>query len=157
MTWPRITARQDRIYTVYFANRWVPHANVVQNATTRMKSEFPFKYLLFYLGERTLDELCEPAVINEFVEKMKANGPLSFANRKDGQPWKTRCSELSNATINKCLQRLRALLNLAHSEKVISTKPKIDLLPEDDAAPVVAPSEEQFQRLLKACNDFRLS
>jgi len=149
------TVAQRPTLRAYFADRWVPHANVVQNATTRMKSEFPFKYLLFYLGDRRLDELCEPAVINEFVEKMKANGPLSFASRKDGQPWKTRCSELSNATINKCLQRLRALLHLAHAEKIIGEKPRIDLLPEDDTAPVVAPSEEQFKQLLRSCEDYR--
>src|SRR5207302_1221019 len=62
--------------------------------------------------------------------------------------------ELSNATINKCLQRLRALLHLAHSEKVIATRPKIYLLPEDDSEAVVPPSDEQFQKFLDACGDY---
>jgi len=139
----------------YFADRWVKHANVVHNANTRLKSPFPSQYVLFYLGDLRLDELVEPAVINTFIENMKEKGALSFANRKNGQPWKTRVEELSHATINKCLQRLRAVLNLAHSEKVLAIKPKIDLLPEDDSNAVVAPSEDQFQRLLKACELYR--
>src|SRR5437016_3444627 len=138
----------------FFKDRWLPHAQVVQNKTTRMKSQFPFKYLIYYLGDRRLDELLEPAVINGFVEKMKKNGSVGFVIRKDGQPWKGRGQELSNATINKCLQRLRALLFLAHAEKIIATKPKIDLLPEDDSEAVVAPTDEQFQKLLDACVDY---
>jgi hypothetical protein len=87
----------------YFEKRWVEHAKVVQNETTRLKSEFPFKYLIYYLGEYRLDELLEPAVINDFVEKMKTRGPISFATRKDGQPWRTSSTELTNCTINKSL------------------------------------------------------
>jgi integrase len=138
----------------FFERRWVEHAKVVQNKTTRAKSQSPFKYLIYYLGDHHLDELLEPAVINSFVEKMKASGSISFAKRKDGQSWRGGAQELSNATINKGLQRLRALLNLAHAEKVIATKPKIDLLPEDDSVAVVAPSDEQFQALLDACADY---
>ena len=33
--------------------------NVVHNPTTRIKSEFPFKYLIYHLGPRRLDELLE--------------------------------------------------------------------------------------------------
>src|SRR5207302_9235323 len=87
----------------FFENRWVEHARVVQNKTTRMKSAFPFKYLIYYLGERRLDDLLEPAVINDFIEKLKKHGSISFIIRKDGLPRKGVGSELSNATINKCL------------------------------------------------------
>lgn len=51
----------------YFQTRWLEHAQVVQNPTTRIKSEFPFKYLLYHIGDRRLDELLEPSAINAFV------------------------------------------------------------------------------------------
>jgi integrase len=139
----------------YFTERWIEHAKITQNPTTRLKSEFPFKYLVYHAGERRLDELLEPAAINAFVEAMKKKGPISFAKRGDGEPRKLWCHEISNCTVNKCLQLLRSLLYLAYREKVVATPPKIDLLPEDDAEAIVAISEEEFQQLLKACEDFR--
>lgn len=139
----------------YFEQRWVEHAKVVHNPTTRIKSEFPFKYLLYYLGDRRLDELLEPKAINAFIEAMKSRGPIAFQSRKDGSPRKLWCQQISNCTLNKCLQLLRALLFLAHREKVITSPPRIDLLPEDDSEAVVAISEEDFSRLLTACAEFR--
>jgi hypothetical protein len=132
----------------FFKDRWVPHANVVQNASTRRISRCPFNYLHYYLGDRRLDELLQPATINAFVEAMKTNGGVSFKKRKDGRPWGHRTKELTNTTINKSLQCLRALLYLAHTEGVISDPPRIDLLPEDDSKPVLPPTEAQFKKLL---------
>jgi len=139
----------------FFEERWLKHAGVVQNSTTRMKSQYPSQYLLFYVGDRRLDELTEPSIINAFIEVMKQKGPLSFFQRKDGTAAKIRCTEFSNATINKSLQRLRAILNLAHSERLLPIKPKIDLLPEEDSNAVVAPSEKQFKTLVKTCELYR--
>jgi integrase len=140
----------------YFVKRWPAHAMVVQNDHTRQKSEAPIKYVLFYLGDRRLNELLEPSVINEFVEKMKTNGPISFATKRDGKARKTWAwsRELSNATINRSLQRLRAVLYLAYREKRIPAAPKIELLPEDDSEAVIPPTEDQFKLLLKAAKKF---
>lgn len=139
----------------YFASRWVEHAKVVQNPTTRRTQRTPFAYLLFYLGDKPLDALLRPAEINTFVEAMKANGPLTFQRRKDGTPAARKKHELKHATINKCLGCLKALLNLAHSEDVITEQPRIDLLPQDDSMLVVPPTEEELAALLRTCEDFR--
>jgi integrase len=139
----------------FFAKRWVEHAKVVQNAGTRRTTESRFNYLLHYLGDCRLDELLSPAAINAFVETMVKNGPLVFATRKDGQPWRRTEEQFSNATINKTLQCLRSLLYLAHKEGVIDSPPRVDLLPEDDSTPVIPPSEEQFKVLLRLAEDFR--
>lgn len=141
----------------YIAGRWAEHAAVVQNEHTRYKSEAPLKYLLLYLGDHHLDELLERAVINGFIEEMKKNGPVSFSTNQDGQPRKTWAwaRELTNATINRSLQRLRALLYLAHVEKQIASAPKIDLLPEDDSETVVPPTEDQLRQLVEMAERFR--
>jgi integrase len=139
----------------FFADRWVEHAKVVQNDTTRRTYVSRFNYLLHYLGDKRLDELTQPATINAFVEKMAENGPLVFAKRKDGQPWRRTEDQFSNATINKTLQCLRALLFLAHQEGKLAIAPSIDLLPGDDSTPVVPPTEEQYEVLLKLSEDFR--
>jgi integrase len=114
-----------------------------------------FNYLLHYLGDMRLDELTQPATINSFVEQMMQNGPLVFAKRKDGQPWRRTELRFSNATINKTLQCLRALLFLAHDEGNLATAPSIDLLPEDDSTPIVPATEQQHQAVLKLAEDFR--
>ena len=33
----------------FFEERWLKHAAVVQNSTTRMKSQYPSQYLLYYV------------------------------------------------------------------------------------------------------------
>lgn len=147
--------RQSPTLRDFFVDRWTQHAKVVQNETTRRTYESRFNYLLHYLGDRRLDELTKPAAVNEFVETMIRNGPLVFARRKDGEPWRRTEEAFSNATINKPLQALRALLYLAHAEGALAEAPRIDLLPEDDSVPVIAPSEDEFRALLRVCQDFR--
>jgi integrase len=139
----------------YFCERWIDHAKVVQNDLTRLKSRVPFNYLLHYLGDKTLMELLETLEINWFAEQMKKNGSISFTTRKDGSPIRRKNTELTNATINKSLQCLKALLNLAHSERVIPEAPRIDMLPEEDSKPVIPPTEEQYNDLLQACEMFK--
>src|SRR5262249_26843145 len=46
-------------------------------------------------------------------------------------------------------------LFLAHNEGKLATAPSIDLLPEDDSTPVVPPTEQQYEVLLKLSADFR--
>jgi len=138
----------------FIETRWVEHARVVQNEGTQRTSQTPLRYLVYYLGDKRLDELVQPSVINAFVEAMKEKGPISFTLRRDGQPRRRKCEALTNATINKALQCLQALLNLAHAEDVIDKAARIDMLPTDDSTPVIPPTEEQFQQLLGACGKF---
>ena len=98
----------------YFERRWVEHARVVQNPTTRRAQRAPFAYLLYYLGDKPLDALLRRGEVNAFVEALKRDGPLTFAVRKDGAPVARRKDELRHATVNKCLACLKALLKLAH-------------------------------------------
>jgi integrase len=139
----------------FFDRRWLPHARVIENEQTQRTSRTPFNYLLYYLGDKRLDELLTAAAINAFTEAMKERGPISFTARRDGTPRARKCEALSNATINKSLQCLKALLNLAHREGVIPTAPLIDLLPTDDSEPVIPPTEEQYAAVLAACELFR--
>jgi len=138
----------------FYCDRWVKHAEVVQNARTRARGVYAFQYVLYYLGDKRLDELCEPRMINEFVESMVKNGPMSFAKNRDGSPRKILATELTNVTINKSLQGIRSLLYLAHQEKLIPNAPSINLLPEDDSDAIVPPTEQQFQHLLEVCESF---
>ena len=139
----------------YFETRWTEHAKVVQNEQTRRTSRNPFNYILYYLGDKTLKQAAQPVNVNRFVEAMKTNGPISFTMRRDGTPRRLPHTELKNATINKSLQCLKALLNLAHLEGVLPQPPRIDMLPEDDSKPVVPPSEAEYHALLDACELFR--
>lgn len=148
--------RRVPTFREYFEERWVPHARVVQNPDTQRTSRVPFNYLLYYLGDMRLNELLRPHVVHTFVEKMKDNGPVTFCIRKDGKPRKPRCEHLSNATINKSLQCLKALLNLAHLEEVVDRPPRVNMLPHDDSTPVIPPPEEDFRHLVQICADFRV-
>jgi integrase len=139
----------------FFERRWVEHAKVVQNEGTRRTSRTPFNYLLYYLGDKTLDELLRPSAVNAFVEAMKAAGPISFTVRRDGQPRRRKCEVLTNSTINKSLQLLQAVLNLAYAEQVVTAPPRVDQLPTDDSRPVLPPTEEEFRQVLAACERFR--
>jgi integrase len=145
---PQLTLRD------FFERRWVEHAKVVQNPSTRRTSRCPFNYVLYYLGEKPLVDLLQAREVNAFVEAMKANGPIAFTTRQDGKARRTRCAELTNATINKSLQCLKALLNLAHREGELLAAPRIDLLPEDDSTTVIPPTEEEFLALLEASERF---
>jgi len=139
----------------FFESRWTEHAKVVQNETTRRTSATPWKYLIYYLGDRPLDELLRPSEINAYVEAMKKNGPISFSIRLDGKPRARKCEQLTNATINKGLECLKAALKLAHAEGVIAVPPQIDILPKDDSKTVLPPTEEQFDTLLASSEKFR--
>jgi integrase len=139
----------------YLEQRWAAHAQVVQNRMTREKTRVPLNYLVHYLGDHTLDALLAPKVVHGFVEAMHRNGPIAFTMRSDGQPIKRRKTKLTHSSINKSLQCLKAVLNLAYVEGILDRRPQIDLLPLDDSMPIVACSEAEFQKLLHACEAFR--
>ena len=48
-----------------------------------------------------------------------------------------------------------AALRLAGDEGVLPVVPRARLLPADDTQEVVPPSDEQFQHLLRVCENFR--
>jgi integrase len=139
----------------FFESRWIEHAKVVQNEGTRHTSRSPLNYILYYLSDKSLSDLLRPKEINAFVEAMKTNGGLSFAFNQDGTTRRRRSEVLTNATINKSLQCLKALLNLAHGEGIVMESPRIDMLPLDNSSPVIPPTEEEFDKLLAVCADFR--
>ena len=149
--------RAKRVPTLneFIKDRWADHAAVVQNATTRRAQRTAIAYLGYYLGDKPLDVLLRRAEVNAFIEAMKKNGPVSFSKRKDGQPKARKVDELKHATINKTLTCLRAILNLAHVEEIISEGPRIDLLPEDDSHAVIPPEEEDLAKLILTAEDFR--
>jgi len=139
----------------YFVQRWLSHAMVVQNEATRRTNVARFNYLFYYRGDRTLDELLSPKHVNYFIEQMKTNGPMTFAKSRNGKPLAPSRTELTNNTINKCLQCLKATLNLAFEEGVIGRAPRIDLLPLDDSRTIDAPTDEQYARRLSSAPELR--
>lgn len=151
----RHRSRRSQNLRDFFETRWTEHAKVVQNEGTRRTSRNPFNYVLYYLGDRSLRQASKKAAVNRFVEAMTKTGPISFVMRRDGAPRQLKTTELKNATINKSLQCLKALLNLAYDEGELDARPRISMLPEDDSEPVIPPSVEEFHALLDACEAFR--
>ncbi len=138
----------------FFVERWVPHAKVVQEKSTRDRHAYRWRYILYYLGDQRLDQI-GLAQVNHFVEELEERGTIAWAKRKDGKPVRSRTKKLSRHTVNDILAALRSGLRLAEAEGLIPAAPRINLLPSDDSEGVVAPSEEDFQALLEACEEFR--
>ena len=138
---------------LFFRDRWVPHARVVQNENTRTRYASRWRYILYFLGDKRIDEV-SLADVNEMVEALQERGPISFARRKDGELRRPPTTELATSTINGILACLRAALRFAEAEGHIATAPRINLLPEDRSEGVVAPSEEQLRHLLQTAAGF---
>lgn len=81
---------------------------------------------------------------------------MTFSVKKGGTPVKARTSQLSNTAVNKALSLLRTALNLAHAEGVIPNKVVVQLLPEDDAEPVVPPEPGVIYDLVAQAEEYRL-
>ncbi|MHB8877488.1 MAG: tyrosine-type recombinase/integrase [Myxococcaceae bacterium] len=138
----------------WLRGRFAERSQVVQAATTRKVVESQIRYLVFYLGDRRIDEI-GPAELNWYVEKRKADGPLSFTLTKEKKPRHPHCTEISNAGINKSLSILRAALYLALHEGVVDKPPRVELLPEDDASPVVPPTDAVLEEILAEAEKVR--
>ncbi len=129
--------------------RYENHQQRQQNFNTQRKLESVIRYLVASpLGELRLDAI-RTADINSYVTwRMKT--PLSFAVRKDGQPWARKPKAPSAATVNKSLQVLKSALRFAQEEGLVATVPTIRLLRASDAKRVRGPSRAQFAQLLEA-------
>lgn len=151
------TARSSRVPTLreFVEDRWLSYARLVQSEATRRTQETPLAYLLHYLGDKPINLLVRRVEVHTYVEAVKTNGPLTFKLRLDGEPVRSRKTELRHATINKQLQCLKAVLNLAHAEEVIPDPPRFPLLPEDDSQVVIPPREDELERLIATAEDFR--
>ena len=139
----------------FYQHRWLAYAGTVQSGNTRINNRNRWRYLLAYLGDRTLAECLEPRTILDFVLAMTSNEPLTFRKTLTGQFARPRVSKLKNATINHSLEVLSSVLNLAFREGVVKQQPRIDKLPEDDSKLVLAPTDEQYRALLQAAESLR--
>lgn len=138
----------------WLRGRYTERSKVIQKDTTRKVVESQIRYLVFYLGDRPIDQI-GPAEVNWYVEKRHADGPLSFTVRKDGTARRPHVSEVSNAGINKSLSVLRAALHLAHREGYLDKPPRVELLPEDDATPIVPPTDSVLNEILAEAEKLR--
>lgn len=148
-TTSRASAGPSNVPTLktWLYGRYAERCKIVQQASTAKVNESQRNYLIYFLGDRRLDEI-GIAEINWYVEQRAKTGPISFRLKKDGTACRARGETLSNVAINKSLSLLRASLNLAHEEGVIANKVKVQLLPEDDATPIVPPSDDVLERIL---------
>lgn len=139
----------------WLSGRYAGWQDRAQSERTRRKLVSPVRYLLASdLHGLRLDQI-GTAEINSYVEWRRAVGAITFATRKDGQAYRSRVEEVGSQTINKSLKVLSAALRLAADEGVISRVPKINYLPEDDARPVMPPSEEDYRAFVEAAAHLR--
>jgi integrase len=127
---------------------------VVQSEATRVVFESYVRCLIFYLGDKHLDEI-DGAVINEFVERRRRDGAASFTLTKAGAPKRGRTMELKNSALNKPLSVLRAALNLAVKEGVLPVVPRVELLPENDCEALTPPSAAVLAEILAEAENHR--
>ena len=137
----------------YLMTRWASHARLVQNKTTLRTTATHVKYLAYFLGDRRLDKL-SVANVNQMVESLHRDGPISFTLRQDGKPRQRRTTTFTPTAINRILGTLKACLNLAASEGTIAKAPKIKMLPQDNSKPIVPPTDTELQAIVEASRQF---
>ncbi|HEY8206235.1 MAG TPA: tyrosine-type recombinase/integrase [Myxococcaceae bacterium] len=132
----------------WLRGRYAERSRLLHKESTADVFESYVRYLIYYLGDRPLDEVARHETINWYTERRIQDGALSFALRKDGQPRRPRVERVSHVAINKTLSILRAALNLAFKEGLLAEQPRVELLPEDDARPIVPPSDTELNAIL---------
>src|SRR3954469_1831194 len=132
----------------WLRGRYAERSRLLHKESTAGVFESYIRYLIYYLGDRPLDEVARPETINWYVEQRLKDPALSFALRKDGKPRRPRVERVSNVAINKSLSVLRAALNLAFKEGLLAEQPRVELLPEDDARPIVPPTDTELNAIL---------
>jgi integrase len=139
----------------FLTGRWAEHSLVAQNATTRRTTRTHVAYILFHLdGERRIDELHEGDVAR-LRERLILEGPKSFALKRNGRLRRPRVDAFTPLAVNRILATFAAALRLAERERIIDRAPRVDLLPSDDSAPLVPPSDEELKAIIGAADDFR--
>lgn len=139
----------------WLRGRYADRSGLLHKATTAKVQESQMAYLCYYLGDRRIDEVARTDTLNWYVERRLADPPLTFTLRKDGTAKRPRVEKVSNGAINKSLSILRAALNLAYREGLLDAPPRVELLPEDDARPIVPPSDTELAAILAAAEKFR--
>jgi len=132
----------------WLRGRYAERSRLLHKESTADVFESQVCYLVYYLGDRPLDEVARLETINWYTEQRLKDPALSFALRKDGKPRRARVERVSNVAINKSLSVLRAALNLAFKEGLLAEQPRVELLPEDDARPIVPPSDTELNAIL---------
>jgi integrase len=139
----------------FYKDRVVPHIQALYSAAALQKAVAPWAYLLYRLGDLRLDQITTQ-VIHKYEEEMTLPGAARcFRVRRDGRARKPRTDKLSNGSVNKHVQHLMAALRFAGDEGVLTTVPRARLLPLDDTQEVLPPTDEEFEILLRTCEDFR--
>ena len=137
----------------YLTTRWASHARLVQNSTTLRTTACHVKYLVYYLGDLRIDQI-SVADVNNMIETMHRDGPISFKLRKDGKPCQRRSDTFTPTAINRILGTLKAALNLAASEDAIAAAPKVKMLPQDNSKPITPPTDTELQAIVEASRQF---
>src|SRR3954465_371232 len=132
----------------WLRGRYAERSRLLHKESTAGVFESYVRYLIYYLGDRPLDEVARLETINWYTERRLQDGALSFSLRKDGKPRRPRVERVSNVAINKSLSVLRAALNLAFKERLLAEQPRVELLPEDDARPIVPPTDTELNAIL---------
>lgn len=139
----------------WLVGRYSQWQQTTQNESTRRKNETAKRYLIASdLGPLPLASI-GTAEVNRYIEWRQKCGAITFATRKDGGLYRPRVSECSSQTINKTVKLLSAALRLACDEDIISSLPKFNFLPEDDARAVLPPTDEQYRALIVGAEALR--
>jgi integrase len=138
----------------WLTGRYAKWQETTQTESTRRKVDSHKRYLIASdLGPMRLDAIAT-ADVNRYVEWRQKTGPLTFAIRNDGEPYRARVTACASQTINKTVRILSAALRLANDEEIIPKVPKLNFLPEDDARPIMPPTDEQYRALIEAARTF---
>ena len=143
---PNVISSDVPTLAVYYKERYIIHRQAVQVEHSRKAWEQSYRYVLHYLGERTLDDCCRSDVVEDFIESMQRIGTIRFV-RETGKVSKVVGKKLSNATVNDSLGALEAILNLAYHEGLLVIPPKVEKLKTVKKIPTV-PTVEDIRKLL---------
>ena len=139
----------------WLVGRFKDHQERHQSERTRRKLESPIRYLLASdLAQMPLHAI-GTAEINGYISWRMKVGTITFAERKDGKPYKPRALKVGAVTINKSLRVLSTALNLARRERTITEVPTIEFLAETDARGRWAPTREEYNLVVQAAERLR--
>ena len=99
-------------------------------------------------GQRkTVSPMFTPTHLDELAKLIRARTikVLDGLPRNETFNWVERVSIVAS---NKSLSVLRAALSLAFKEGLLAAQPRVELLPEDDARPIVPPTDTELNAIL---------
>ena len=137
----------------YYRTRFAMHRAATQRDHSRRAWDRPYRYVLYHLGDKSLEACGQPDTVDSYTRTMQATGSIKF-DRDTGKAKTVVGKHLSNAFINASLAALGAILNLAYEEGELHVPPRIRKLPSSSRE-VVAPSVSDVTALLAAAEDLR--